>query len=349
MLITTLGPPSGYTQWGLYLLRIMTDVALVDVDYVTAVEIAGLREAWSQRTRPHLFFFSDCPERQIVDVFVQARAPALVFLEDPEDVVGFIMREREMDWRWAVRLANQCLTTIADFVAEESTLLMHREVASSFADFFGVAAAQFGITLEATHLAEIMRRVDPGGELGPSDEVEAGFLALWPHARPRGQALEGLSAADERAIAPLLRTLREMSEGRLPTRVHWPLEMFIPGGRPDDSVDGPIDLLGPARCLVYGPYLSLPQGLWELEVELEVAENLSGNRLEVDIFHGTVLVANNFALPAAGRFSVRASFDVFEPREPVQLRISTWEGAIEGILELRGTHLVRIGEAVTPP
>ncbi len=56
MLITTFGAPVRYNQCSLFLMRLLTDELLRDVDYLVAGELAQLREAGRQGVS--LTFFS---------------------------------------------------------------------------------------------------------------------------------------------------------------------------------------------------------------------------------------------------------------------------------------------------
>lgn len=340
MLITTFGPPSGYTQCGLFLMRLLTDELLRDVDYLVAGELAQLREAWSARRQPHVFFFADCPERPLVDVFLKLQAPSIIFLEDANDVTGYIVRERGMAWPWAVRLTHQCLVSIGDLIANENALILRREYELTLREFFRAIALQFQMEASDAQMQAVLAKGGLAGEFTLDTPLEAVLMARWPHARPTSRGLDGVEKSDARIITAVNAPLKAVMAGRAVERLLWPQEMFIAGDQPNEILLDSIEMLGGARCLCYGPFLHLPVGQWEVGLEMEVRENLSGNRFDIDVFHGEVVALESFDIPAAGRFHVRAHFPVHDPREPVQVRIIMREGAIEGVLEVKSA-LVR--------
>lgn len=335
MLITTFGPPSGYTQCSLFLMRLLTDELLRDLDYLVAGELSQLREVWSARRQPHVFFFADCPERALVDVFLKLQAPSIIFLEDANDVTGYIFRERGISWPWALRLTHQCIISIGDLIASGNALVLHREYELTLREFYLAIAKQFQMEVSDAQLNAVLEKGGLAGEFTLDSPMEAVLLARWPHARPLGTGLEGIAKADCRVITALNAPLRAVMAGRRVETFQWPQELFISGDRPNDALLGSIEMLGGARCLCYGPYLHLPVGDWDVSLEMEIRENLSGNRFDIDIFHGEVVALESFQMPAAGHFHLRAHFSVRDPREPVQVRIIMREGAIEGILDVR--------------
>lgn len=335
MLISTFGPPSGYTQFCLFMIRALAEEVLQDLDYIAVDEIDQMRAAWAKRQHPHVLFFSYSPERAMVDVFLKLDRPLLILTEHVDDITTYIMRERGQTWPWAVRLTHQCLFAINDLMLGARALILRREYELTFAEFFQAIATHFQIELEERHMFGIMARANFGADFALSDSMEKGLLARWEHARPMYEAPEGLSRTDAKVIEQINAPLKSLMSGRNVDHFFWPQEIFIPADTPNEILIGPIEMLGPARCLSYGPYLHLPMGRWDIAVELAVEANLSGNRIEIQFVHGSTVVSDAFDLPKAGSFLVRAHLDIDEPRAPLEIRIFMREGAIEGRLDLK--------------
>jgi hypothetical protein len=132
-----------------------------------------------------------------------------------------------------------------------------------------------------------------------------------------------------------------VGSGRGRRRIEWPTEMWLDAARPGQLLRGPIDMVGPARYVLYGPYFHLPAGAWIAEVVIELADNRSGNRLCADIFSGEVLGGVVMPLMASGVFVFSIPFRLIDPFLPVELRFQLLEGAIEGRLALRGAVFVK--------
>ncbi|MGU3495268.1 hypothetical protein ACLBXM_14590 [Xanthobacteraceae bacterium A53D] len=338
MLITTFGAPSSYTQCCIYLMRLLTAKLLREVDYIAVSERTQLKEAWENRSRSHVFFFSDFPERALVNVFLNIDAPSIVFLEDPDVITDYIMRERKVTWPWAVRLTNQCMITIGDIIASENALVLRREYELTLREFFNAIIQHYEIKAKEEQLASIVRKITKGKgkEIYTLDTpLETVLLERWPKTRTREQSLKALARTDLGTVHQMNDALKPILAGRRLEQMAWPQEMFIAGDRPNDTLIGVIEMLGPARCLSYGPYLHLPAGEWTLLLDLGVRENFSGNSVDIDILQGEVITMDRFALPAEGDFQLRATFEVVEPRLPIQVRVLMREGAIEGMLEIR--------------
>lgn len=335
MMIATFGPPSGYTQFCLYMIRALSEVILKDLDYIAVDEIEQMRTAWSERRHPHVLFFSYSPERAMVDVFLKLDRPVLILTEPANDVTTYIMRERQQAWPWAVRLTHQCLFSINDLMLGSRALILRREYELTFKEFFQAVANHFDVDLREHQMDEIMERANFATGFSLADPLEKGLLARWEHARPMYTALEGLSRADAKIAQMINAPLEALTNGRNVDSFRWPQEMFIPGDRPNEMLIGPIEMLGPARCLSYGPYLHLPMGSWEISLELAVEDNLSGNHVEIQFVHGDNIVSDGFDLPRAATFHVRTQLDSREPRAPVEIRIFMRQGAIEGRLDIR--------------
>ncbi len=344
MLITTFGPPSAFTQWGVYACRILVDVALRDLDYVSVGTIDQLRTAWSTRQQPHLFFFSDCPDRGVVEVFRRAKAPALIFCEEPADITSYIIRERSMDWPWALRLTNQCLAAIGSFLGDGHSLVLRRTPHLTVSRFVEDIAEYFGLPLHRDQIDEILSRIDSSRIIERDHLVEEMILSQLKLATPQGSGNNSIPLDQRRTTDPIHESMRRMVSGVSIDRFSWPIELFIPGDRPNELLDGPIDMTGPARCLTYGPYLHLPVGIWRATLSFVVWGNTSGNMIEIDVYHGNILSSQRFRLSEKGRFDAIATFAVVDPREAVQIRTIMMEGAIEGMFSIVSVEVERVAD-----
>lgn len=346
MLIATFGPPSAFTHWCLHALSTLSGVVLGDFDYISVSTSQDFATALSNRQKEHMNFFTDCPDRGLVETFENRRLPILVLAEDPRDVLGFIMRERSLNWQQAVRLASLTFATTAGLVASPLALCIARDGNLTVGEFLERVTTHFGLEAGREQLDEITHRLLPAGNA--SSSTEEAVLSQVAHAMPMGRALE-ISPEERLVVEPLLEAMRATTGGT-GTSFRWPSELFVGSTGPEELLRQPIEMLGPARCLVYGPYLHLPAGVWEVTLLLEVAENFSGNHVDVDIFHGTILHMESFRLPVSGRMALIATFPVSESREPVQIRVIQREGAIEGLLRIGDVHVRRKDEtALTQP
>lgn len=122
-----------------------------------------------------------------------------------------------------------------------------------------------------------------------------------------------------------------------------PLNLLLDGAPPHSGLAGPIELLGPARALSFGPFLFLPEGSWQLTVDFESLGNRGGNTLMFDVFvDGQVKNASEFDLLDDGNFTFSCEFAVRDPWSPFEFRSHMRKGAIEGRFTLGQPRLRRM-------
>jgi hypothetical protein len=125
-------------------------------------------------------------------------------------------------------------------------------------------------------------------------------------------------------------------------RIIWPRTIFPNFDRPSEFLEGPQEMLGPARYLVLGPYFHVPRGDWIVRTEIELDHNLSGNRVRAELVCGETIVKGFVAaLPPRGVFAFEIELAVTEPFLPIEVRIQMLEGAIEGLFLLKNVQLSR--------
>lgn len=333
LIFAVFGPPSGFTQYAVALLRIMTDVTVGKVDYLTANTVEEMKRSWQGRRFNNLFFFSDCPEHELMGIFLRLEnLRPIILLEDPADIAAYAVRERGLSWLWAGRLANQTIVTISDLLSDPGTLVLKREYELTCAEFLTAAARHVGIPLSPDDIVSVLTRMDPEGRLAPETLMEDAMLAKLPNARP-----SGISNPPEEAVGDALDTLHEAMRGLVSSRRMPPMTLPPQILISDDQVlSEPIEMLGPARCLCYGPYLYLPRGDWRAQIDFHITGNESGNVLFIDVYHGEVLGGLRVEMPVSGTFSGEVYFRVRDPREAIQIRLIMMEGAIEGVLTVTG-------------
>lgn len=342
MLIPIFGPPTAFTQYCMHLIRVFADVKLQDVDYLAATELSRFQEIWGQRGRKHAVFFCDCPDADLANIFLSIKSPRLVLVEDPVDAIGFMMRERGLDWIWAARLEAQCVTSNLSLIADQYSMVINRSDSLNFSEFYRLIADCFNIALTDLDISLLLRRIDPVGRHSSNVSLEELLLNHMSQARPMGLTLVDVAAEDADALSPLVDYLRHSIQRDVSKSMIWPSRFFIPFDQPNQILRGALDMTGPARCLVYGPYLYLPVGNWSFEFEFNVVDNYSGNRLDVDCHYGILHPLDSFSAGAESRYIIRGELEAREPRDAVQFRVLMREGAIEGRLTMSDVNLRQI-------
>ncbi|MFT4115583.1 hypothetical protein [Bradyrhizobium sp.] len=134
----------------------------------------------------------------------------------------------------------------------------------------------------------------------------------------------------------------------------WLGPLFLLGDFPDTWMRGPVDLSGPARCVLYGPYLHLPPGHWRTRLVVGLAGHDGREPFTVEIVCGEVIARGTFCAEGSGLFEVEMEFVHRDPHVPIELRLFLDVGAIYGwlsrfeiSLELREGY--EVSETVSSP
>ncbi len=122
--------------------------------------------------------------------------------------------------------------------------------------------------------------------------------------------------------------------------VTWPRSSLFQGDQPGQPAPAILDLTGPTRVIVYGPYFHLAPGRWIATARMAFSPWACGTSLALE-FHGTALLGNcRFPVERAGLFRVDLPISIPSASEAIELRLVLQQGAIEGHLGLDDIHLM---------
>lgn len=338
MLIAAFGPASAFIRWCLNALNSISTVTLGEFDYISVNTMEDFKTAIAGRSSRHVLLYTNSPDQGLIEAFEKSKIPFLALEEDPADITSFIMRERQLDWKPAARLASLTFATTADLFTSPYALRIARHNRVSVGNFIEQVAEHLGLELHEDQFEELLRGLAPNGTA--TSCVEDLILEQIPHAMPIGQRPE-ISETDRPILDMLISSMRYDKDGKIPEHFSWPAELFIGKDGGNHLLRQPIDMTGPPRLLLYGPYLHIPFGVWEIILTLKIDENFSGNSVDIDIFHQRVLKMETFKLPASGVMALKAKFSIEESRHPVEIRMILREGAIEGKIQIADVNIYR--------
>ena len=322
-LFVVLTPPSALAVSVLHAIEAMVVRALGSVDKIKLSTIEALRSEMHTRKNHHLLLYSDCPAPESVTLIKQAAPPVLVFADDPVRVAQSLQGKLGPDPIAAIRTTALSFATLHDLILYSShKLVLAPQDFRSLDVFLLKIAYMFSLPVAAKDVAKIAQ------EFSARDE--------WAAVSSDGGRK---AAAGNGIVSPFTR----LFDNQPADQFYWPPALFF-GTEPLGSpLRKHIDLTGPARPILYGPYMHLPPGLWEMRIRFKIAENKSGNALLVEWMEGGDIrqSARISALPESGQFQFSLQVQIVDPREPLQVRVSILEGAIEGFFEFEGVALSR--------
>lgn len=334
LLLTILAPPSKFAAWAVPALRSLAEAALGDLDYIHVTTIDQFRDDWRNRKFENLMLFSDCPDIELGRILGKNEGPTILLREDPAAVATHVKDFSSQTPISAARIASVSFSALHDVALACLGLMVLSQDRSPEA-LLRAAIRFFGLTVPDAKIKEVAVRVGAPIELPTKAAVEGAETK---------NALTAMFLSDDLIMS--LAPFASIYEGEAPKSFTWSRSLFLGvdqvGAPTDASLESEIDLTGPARILFYGPYFHLPRGEWLLTAEFHVADNLSGNKLNIDVMAGLdVVTQGTTALPTRGSYEFRLPFAVAEPREAIQLRFATMEGAIEGKLAFEGVTISR--------
>ncbi|HEY0104558.1 MAG TPA: hypothetical protein VGB91_00640 [Rhizomicrobium sp.] len=274
------------------------------------------------------------PELPLCRSLIATGRPLLVVLDEPARAVRMLMTDNGLAYAEATRFVANCLASFVPLLGARNALVLRaaadlsefataRRIADHFE--FGVDDETLrGLARDATRAADAWSalRID---ELG---EFEASRTAPPPAAMFEDVPLIGGRglAAHEAVLGPVWKHLN----GAAPSETIWPPSLFYVGDAPSRPATEPVDVTGVSRCLIFGPYIRLPEGAWSCSVVLASTPGAVGMRMVAEVIAGVSLNRVDFEVAEAGIFEVEISFVHANPDLPIEVRLFNAEAAFEG-------------------
>jgi len=331
VLLTFLGTPSPLTAALLKVMQAVAETAVGPYHWIAAGTPEELQEAWATRGDKPVLLFSDIPSIKITAMLKASGAPIVVVLEPPAEIVRAVATTRKITGLPALRFASQSLATLHDVAFLETAW----RVGPGAADMPLVTAAEmmarhFRLRLDAPQFDKVLKAL----------KQKSGATVATLVRKPEDLAAAS-TASDMALAARVLGGFDDLLTGSPARRFEWEPGIFL-GDKPHgEPITGKIELIGGKRCFLFGPFFHLPAGSWRVTVDFDIADNVSGNLLKIDVHTDRVIEEGTARLPNDGRFACSLDFTIEEPRLPVQIRLFVDEGAIEGRFELHGMTVER--------
>jgi hypothetical protein len=303
------GPPGPLLRWACDLVGTAVSAQGIAV----AASYVGQGDDWQQDSTPtglRLLTANVLPEA-LLSASVSGHLPTLKIIDEPARCLAE-MRQAGHDLGGSLRHLTACAMSLGKLAGRENTLLITRDDARDPA--------------QATRTILAFASLDP----------------LVSEAIPATPALEDAVALpqdeSELVTAVLMPAFHYAATGTLRPTV-WLRSCLYWGDHPGERVPRIIDLTGPARVLVYGPYLHLPAGHWTARATVAFSKACQGASFALELLAGTELGRVRFRVPQAGLFEIACPALVPAEAEPLEMRLVAERGAIEGTLGIDRVEL----------
>jgi hypothetical protein len=342
MLLASFGSPSALAYATSNIVRCIGNEVFGAHFYIQATYRDEFKQRWHSvdaDQRKCVVFFSDCPHKEVTEMIAQVRAPIVLVVEDFAAIFSYVRRSRNMEFAPAIRFSSQVVCALKQICRSPNIMrISPADYGRSLASFVQSLVSFYGTPCDDAQFSSIMATLSPNGSTIHTvyDYVSAHF----PHFGDDENDAP-LAPVQQSALNRLIDAYGPLISGQPLKEAVWPVSLFLKWDVQGAFIEGPIELLGPARFIICGPYLHLPEGSWRMTVQIEVEECLSDNRIGADIFSERILTAIEAKLPPFGRFSFNLDFNVVNPLAPVEIRVQLLTGAIEGRLSLVDVRLTR--------
>lgn len=273
-----------------------------------------------------VLFWTDIPDQNVVDFARSSSFPILVVTTDFSTACTEYMQARDINLVDAVR--TMALSKMGSWHISEipraTTLTPGRDIALLSRHILSTLA----IRKTSDEASDVIRNLD-----------------LTPY-EPASSDIDNARASSNELVSQVTSALsdfygKKYSEEAENLRI--PLELFNDGLPPYARPSLNVDLVGPARCLAFGPFLYLPCGKWEVQIFFKSTQNWTHNSFAFDVFTDSTTKAKGFiTIDKNGIFCFRHEFQITNPWKPVEFRSFLEKGSISGKFNLQSVSINRL-------
>jgi hypothetical protein len=253
----------------------------------------------------------------------------VVAMDDPRLALADLVLGHGVALPAAVQQVASSCAAIANYLSAPGAMKLTRggdglqpvTIARAIAQHLGLALDEATVVDTVEDLAAAGLAVDQPAELGWWDGLQGDERRIA-----------------EGALAPFIAYL---ATGNLPPLI-WERELFFVGDAGSGRAVGTIDITGRARCLLHGPYITVPPGAWSLTLRLRLSREAADHEFRVEVVADSQLASGNIRLEAEGPVEAHLAFEVDGSTDhPISVRVSSQRAAFDGAVTLLGATLVR--------
>jgi hypothetical protein len=322
MLFFVMGFPGRFSEWceavaGRFAARVSGSTGTIHANTLEELALGAMKLRTSQ-----LVIAARQPGGSLLRALAQAGRPFILVLDDPRRALAYLITGQGVGMPIATQLVASSCASVMCFHETPGALVLRAERDSkNWVSTAATIARHLQLEITDGEIADIVSSLGEGGlVLDPSKITE-----WW----------EGLDPG-ERAIAyGALGPYLEGSAGEGLGPITWAPDLFFIGDRPGERATGGVDITGRARCLLRGPDIMLPPGIWSLSLVVDVSPEAAEHSFVVEAMAGSV-VSRSMIRPARDGIVETELILALEdlPDQPIDLRLSNERPAFGGHLTL---------------
>ncbi len=344
MFVCVLGTSTAFSYWAFGVARHAVEEFAGAVHHVHCTSIADMHAQWEKRSGRPVLFTTDVLEEKISTLILESGAP-IVVLVDPADVaIATAAKLRPMSFLDSVRHTSLYISSLSDVLANTSTVVFGAKARTALVHaFLPRFLRAMRLPEDAEFVAKVLQRVCPDEALQEVMTVEQAVS----NSQPIVEVAAFLAECSEREVDAFRKVSADYQQilDRNPIiQITWP-SAILHSASLGYSTEKPLPLIGPARPLIWGPYMHLPKGKWTASMEFESSENHSPNTLVAEVLiDWKPETRGEFDLPVQGIFVWKLQFEVKDSTKPIEVRLTLNRSAIEGTFFLREVRLSSVAE-----
>ena len=338
MVFFSFGLPSRFAEWCDALILRLIEQQFGSVEAVALNSLEELAGAVIRGKAANLVACCRQPVVRLQAEVVQAGHPFVVALGDPRAALLNLAERSGFSFVDATRaVAGSCASLLTTMKAPHALLLTPEDGLTPRAVIAKIAR-HFDFAIEPRMIGELADRVAAAG-LTPEDLDGS----AWSNGLAERQQAIATSALD-----PYIRHFGGHDLGRLV----WEPELFYTSADPPGPLlaltNGPVDITGRPRFLVYGPFINLPPGTWAVDVVIGFSAETAGMSFVVEVFSGVQLAQTRIEVTGEQVIEARLLVTIGNSADQaVQIRIYNERAAFDGRLAL-GFVALTPQEAISP-
>lgn len=319
--IAVVGTPGPFAVWTFQFLQATLPHIFPDLQIIA---LDRLDEVPPCPADAHRLILSNFPPNALAAHCRAGLAKPLLLLNDVAADLAFIQASHGIPALDAIRSLSGSLAMLGPIATAPECRVVRATDGLRLLDFL-IAFKAFG--LAAAEVERIAKACTPfGGVLRPIEEAVAAWSASHETC-PVGKDDLQLATA---VLGGLVRYLTSGEAGE----IVWPTSSFYNGDRPGETAPVTLDVTGRARIIFYGPYFHLLRGDWALNLMMGFSENISGLPLSIQIASRSLLGEARVLAKDDGIYALDRTLHVTDPVEPIEIRVMSDQGAIEGRIAL---------------
>lgn len=342
MLVSAYGVSTGFGKLGEIVIRALMKAIFADSHFVNADTIEDMKSSVYGKKTSNIVLYSYNPERNLTLIAEKLNPKAIVFYEEPIHIVRYHLSAGNIAPIEAFRIAGKHISTMAEILGNNKILLISNSASKTLRQLMAEIAAYFKLVISPAAEDKCVELLNLTGREQLDEIIAVHIARLWPQESSRIDAGDPVDEKTWDAIQNAMYCLDDIDTCQIIKEIVWNNDIFFSQDNKRNmtvSTGGVVEMLGPARYIYFGPYLHLPYGQWSMSADFIVGGNLSGNKLEFDVFQsGEVLSFGSFEIPAQGVFEITTGIMNEHPEKPLEFRIFLKEGAIEGSIRLNSVR-----------